>query len=294
MTTAKDLLDEASAKLHGYGTTADRITPLSANIGPTDTTFTVDFAFGQAVGVTPGVVEIDSELLYVTSVDSASGICTVANGFGRGYQNTTATSHTAGARVVSRPKFPRVWLFKKINEIIGSLYPQLYAVQRWTTTVTYPTNTYQLPTTAGTPINVLDVQWQHPIGDWIRVAGWDVDSYNATLRLGSGAMIGRPLRVEFAVEPTQFTSESDNFTVTGLPATCSDVLVYGIVAAAVPTLDISRAQLSSVEQSDRSRVVPPNVGLNLGRYYETKFADRVKNEAAALRRQYKPRVRRTF
>jgi hypothetical protein len=84
------------------------VTPLTANMGPTDTTFTVDFAFGQSVGITPGVVEIDSELLYVTNVDAATtGLVTLANGFGRGYNGTTAASHTAGAVVTSRPKFPR-------------------------------------------------------------------------------------------------------------------------------------------------------------------------------------------
>src|SRR5882757_10185436 len=111
MSTCADLISEASAQLHGWGSTQDRITPLSNTVTPSDVQFTVDFAFGQAVGITPGVVEIDSEQLYVTAVDASTGVCTLADGFGRGYNGTTPAAHTAGAKVISRPKFPRNWLF---------------------------------------------------------------------------------------------------------------------------------------------------------------------------------------
>jgi hypothetical protein len=161
--TCGDLMSEASAQLHGWGSTADRITTLTNTIGPTDTTFTVDATFGQAVGITPGVVEIDSEQLYVTNVDPATGIATLAPGVGRGYRGSTAVAHTAGSAVVSRPRFPRLWLFKQINEIIGGLYPQLFAVNTYTGVITSPSNQYTLPTV---PLDILDAEWQDPIGNW--------------------------------------------------------------------------------------------------------------------------------
>lgn len=291
MPTCKDLIDLANAELHGWGNTQDRITALTTSIGPGDTTFTVDAAFGQSVGITPGVVEIDSEQLYVTAVDATTGVCTLANGFGRGFGTTTAASHTAGAKIVSRPKFPRVWIFKEMNAVLGALYPQLYAVRTTTTTVTWPTNSYILP---GSPVQVLDVQWQDPIGNWLKVLSYNLDPFDHSFRLGSGALIGRPLRIVYAEEPTPFASEADDFTITGLPATSFDVLTKGVVARQVPGLDISRAQLSSVEQSDRSRVVPPNQGINAGKFLLAEYLDRLRNEAQALRRRYKPRVVRVF
>jgi hypothetical protein len=291
MATCKDLLDETSAMLHGGGATQDRVTPLTLSIGPTDTQFTVDFAFGQSVGITPGVVEIDAEQLYVTAVDPSTGVCTLANGFGRGYNSTTATSHTAGAKVISRPKFPRIWLFKQMNEIIGSLYPDLFVVKTFTSNVTYPSDSYALP---NVPMSVIDAQWQDPIGNWQRCQSYTVDPYDGAFRLGGGPMIGRPLRVLYAAQPVPFASEADDFSVTGLPASSEDCLILGTVAKQVPGLDISRAQLSSVEQSDRSRVVPPNAGVNAGKYVMAEFQDRVKNEAKSLRRQYRPRLVRTF
>lgn len=292
MPTCADLLDEVSAQLHGWGSTQDRITPLTGSIGPSDTTFTVDFTFGQAVGITPGVVEINSEQIYVTAVDSTNGTCTIANGFGRGYSGTTAASHTAGAKVISRPKFPRIWLFRQINSIIGSVYPELFAVNTYTTVVKFPSNTYTLPFV---PMGIVDAQWQDPIGNWQKCRSYTVDPFDGTFRLGGGALMGRPLRIMYATQPKPFTSESDDLVaVTGLPGTVADVLTLGVVAKQTPGLDISRAQLSSVEQSDRSRVVPPNAGINVGKYIMAEYLERLQNEARSLRKQFSPRLVRVF
>lgn len=292
MPTAKDLIDDVSAQLHGFGSTSDRVTPLTTSIGPSDSTFTVDFAFGQSVGIAPGVVEIDGEQLYITSVDSTTGVCTLANGFGRGYRGTTPAAHSAGAIVVSRPKFPRVNLLRQINHIIGAVYPDLFAVRTWTGVVTTPSDTYTISPKPGI---VLDVQWQDPVGNWQRCQSYSLDPYDSTLRVGSGAWVGRPLRVVYGTEPGQFVNESDDYAATtGLPSSCQDVLTIGAIARVLPGLDISRAQLSSVEQSDRSRVVPPNTGITVGRYMEAKFQERLANEALAIRRPYKARIRREF
>ncbi len=296
MPSCGDLISEAAAQLHGWGSTQDRVTPLTSNIGPTNTTFQVDFAFGQSVGISPGVVEIDSELLYVISVDSTNGTVTLASGFGRGYNGTTAASHTAGAKVISRPKFPRIWLFKQINEIIEAVYPQLFAVGTYTGSVSWPTDRYNLGSTIGTPMKVIDAEWQDPIGNWRSCQSYRLDPWDGTFVLGgSGIQPGRPLRVLFSAQPRAFTAETDDLiTQTGLTAGAADVLTLGVVAKQVPGLDISRAQLSSVEQSDRSRVVPPSAGVNAAKYLMAEYQERLATEAASLRKRYRSRVVRTF
>ena len=157
--------------------------------------------------------------------------------------------------------------------------------------MTYPSNQYTLPTR---PLDIIDAQWQDPLGNWQKARSYTIDPFDGTFRLGGGPMLGRPLRVLYSTEPTKFASESDNYTITGLPASATDVLTLGIVAKQVPGLDISRAQLSSVEQSDRSRVVPPSAGINAAKYLMAEFQDRLSNEARALRKQYKPRLVRKF
>ena len=290
MPTCGDLITECEAQLHGWGVTQDRVTPLSADIGATDLTFTVDFAFGQAVGIAPGVVQIDSELIYVVSIDSNTNIVTVARN-GRGWRGSTAASHSQGAPVTTRPKFPRVWLFKQINEIIGSVFPDLFAVGTYVGTVTWPTNRYNLGSTIGTPQRVIDAEWQDPVGNWRKCASFSIDPYDGTFVLGAGPMIGRPLRVIYACEPQQFTNETQDFvTQTGLPASAADVLTLGVVAKQVPGLDISRAQLSSTQQPDQTRAVPANAGVNAAKYLMAEFQDRLSNEAASLRKRYRARM----
>lgn len=289
------MIDSISAQLHGWGSTQDRVTSLTNSIGTTDTSFLVTAAFGQSEGISPGVVEIDSEQLYVISVDQNTGTVTLDPGFGRGYHHTTPATHAAGAAVISRPKFPRLNIFNVMNEVIGAVFPSLFRVQTYTTTVTYPQNTYTIPGNRVT--EVIDAQWQHPIGDWLKIPSFSVDPYDGTIRLGTvpGVALGRPLRFIYAVEPLLFGSESDDFVnVTGLPLTSADVITLGTCAKMVVGLDISRAQLTSVEQSDRSRVVPPNAGINVGKYLMAEYQDRLKNEAQSLRRYYQPRMTRRF
>lgn len=289
MPTCAQIIDETIAMLHGYGSTQDLVTPLTTGIGATDTSFTVDFTFGQSAGMTPGVVEIDSEQLYVTNVDQTSGTCQLARGFGRGFLGTTPAAHAAGALIKSQPRFPRIWVFDQVNDIINDVYPDLFVVNKFTTVVTWPNNTYTLPVTP--PGDILAVQWQDPLNRWQNVRSYQFDAYDGTFRLGGSAMIGRPLRILYTSHPSKFASETDDFAgVTGLPATSYDVLILGVASRQVPGLDISRAQGDTMEQSDRSRIVPPNAGINAGKFLFSMYQERLKNEARTLRNLYKPRL----
>ncbi len=291
MTTAADLVNLVSEELHGWGISQDRVTGLTNSILSTDFSFTVDAAFGPATGIQPGVVEIDSELLYVSNVDPTSLICTVAPGFGRGYLGTVAAGHTAGAKIVSRPKFPRSQIFAEINNVLGSVFPELFKVTTATLTVTYPVNSYVLP---GSAAGVLDVQWQDYVGNWHTVRAYELDMYDHSLKLAGGTPLGRPLRVTYMQEPAQFTTEGDNYTITGLPTSCLDVLTKGAASRMMIGVDVSRAQSSSVEQSARSRVVPPHAGMDAANYLRAEFAERLKSEAIGLRKLYPPRIVRRF
>jgi hypothetical protein len=292
MTTAGDIIDLIQQGLHGYGASQDRVTGLAADMSPTDMTFTVTDTFGQAVGISPGLVEIDSEQIYVKGVDQATGRCTIP-GFGRGMHATTPSAHSAGALITTRPAFPRAELLTSINDVIGAVYPDLFAVKDYTTVVHWPSNTYAIPNIPD-GAKVLDAQWQDPLGNWVKCNSYTLDPFDQTFRLGSGALIGRPLRIVYMCEPTLLTSEADDFALTGLPSSCSDVIRLGVIAAQASTLDIARAQIKSAEQSDRSKVVPPFAGEKASQYAEAMFQQRLQNEARALRIRYKTRMVRTF
>jgi hypothetical protein len=290
MTQAADLVTQVSRLLHGFGSAADRVTTLASSMDADDLTFTVTATSGTAVGISAGVIEIDSEQMYVSGVDNSSNTITLTS-FGRGYNGTTAVAHNAGAKITSRPKFPRSDIFQWLNEAVASLYPTLFAVGRNLTTVAWPTDTYSIPGTL--PASIIDCQWQDWLGQWRTVPSYSVDPYDNTLRLGDlygGMAAGQPLRVLYATQPTQFAAESDDFSVTGLPASCVDVLVMAVVARMIPGLDLSRQQNTSVEQSSRNKDVPANAGLTSSQFFIKFYEDRLAEEAASLRKQYKPRL----
>lgn len=255
----------------------------------TDLTFTVTDVSGQ-LGLTPGVVEIDSELLYVSSIDTNAKTATVAS-FGRGYGGTTATAHDSGAVVTSSPSWPRSDILNSLNQVIQSVYPMLFAVNTFTSTVKYPSDTYTL--TAGLPPieRILDVQWKDPLGDWQRCRAYTSDPYDGTFRLAAGPMIGRDLRLLYSSRPLVFADETTDFTATGLPESCQDLLVLGAVARLSQSMATARAQINSIEQSDRSKVVPTGQAINVAKLNLAEFENRLQMEAVALRKVYKPILR---
>jgi hypothetical protein len=235
-------------------------------------------------------VEIEAEQLFVTAIDPSTNTVTLANGFGRGFNSTAAAAHAAGAMIVSQPKFPRSTVLQQMNEVIGGLFPDLFAVSQFVTTTTYPQYTYTLPTPAS---RILNVRWQDPIQQWHEVLAFSLDDFDGvSVKVGSGPMPGRPLQILYATEPTFLASETDDFVaVTGLPVSCSDLLPLGVAMKLAPTFDISRAQLDSIEQSTRSTTVPPNTGLNISSYLMKQFTARLANERDSLRARYPARMR---
>lgn len=151
----------------------------------------------------------------------------------------------------------------------------------------YPSDSYILDPL---PERIIDMQWQDMFGNWQRVDGYYVDPYDSALRLRSYVLVGRPLRIVYVVRPTRFTIETDDYSVTGLPDTADDVLVLGTLARMTPGVDVSRAQLTSVEQSDRNKVVPNGAGVTAAKYLMAEYQMRLQQEATALRGRYRQRT----
>lgn len=290
MTTAGDIVSRTVTVMHGWSQAQDRVTPLTSDIGSADLTFTVDFPFGQANGITAGIVEIDSELLYVEAVDTTTGVCTLTKN-GRGWSGTTPAAHTAGTSVASRPLYPRAKVLDEVNGVLGQLHPTLYAVKLWTGVVTFPSNTYTLP---GRPSKLIDVQWKDPWGNWARARGFRFDAFDGSVRLNGAGMIGRPLRIVYAQPPDPFTSEADSMSVTGLEDEVQDVLVYGAAARLTVGLDVGRLENTSIASSDTSKVIQPGAAINVSKYLMAEYQQALAAQEQTLRAQYKPLLRKAW
>lgn len=292
--TAGDLIEDVLSEMQG-SLDEEQVTQLVGSIGPTDLSFNVSTARGVALGISPGVVEIDQELLYVSTVSGTTA--TVAF---RGFKRTTAASHSDGARVTSQPQFSRAKVLDAINQACQRVYPMVFAVRNYESTTTVPVITYDLPDDA---VRVVKAAWQLPDGTkrWVSVDRWKMSQGGGT-QFGDGLNgitvdvadvlpAGRPIQFLYAARPTALAAETDVFTTTtGLPASMRDVIKLGAVVDLLPSQELSRLQQSSVEQQNRSQLVAPSAALTSSRYLEQKFQQRLAEERRALLELYPPRI----
>lgn len=295
MSTFTDLVDSTLLDLYGFSTAQDSATALVSAIDTDDVTFSVT----DSTALSRGVIEIGSELMWVDSV--SAGVVTVAP-YGRGYRGTTAASHAAGSRVVSQPMIPRVKVQQAVNEAISGVYPDLWAVG--TTTFTYVAGTYSYALPAGAE-DVLSVTWQDAgvQSEWYPVRRYEVNPYADTTTFVSGVSItvrdnvvpGRTVRVTYRKQPSELVNDSDVFaTVTGLPASCEDLIRLGAATRLVPFLDIPHLSATSAEADFSGQQRPVGNTVNVSKWLLQNYQYRLAQEASRLQDQYPVRVRYTF
>lgn len=293
------MIDEVLDLLQG-ASTSEQATTLAATMGSADASFSVTNTRGVATGVSPGILEIDRELLYADTVNSNGTITVPA--WGRGYRSTIAANHLAGSRVTSQPTFPRQKIVNAINQTLTRIFPSVYAVNSLETVTTLPQITYILPATAQ---RVLSAKWLMPDGRgvWENVRRFRMSPGGGTLAGDTGrtvdiadAMIpGQPLQILYSTAPVPMLNDTDDFeTVTGLDISVEDVVTTGAAVAMLPAQELSRLQTSSVEQQNRSQLVAPSAALTSTRFLEQRFQTRLAEERKSLQDLHPPRITRSW
>ena len=108
---------------HLLGSAREEMNRLTAQIGATDITISVDF---DVAGMTRGTyIAIDDEVMYVWSSTQSPNEVTVQ----RGMQGTTAATHAAGTLIKVNPYFTRAAVRQALQDEIRSWPPQVYAVR---------------------------------------------------------------------------------------------------------------------------------------------------------------------
>lgn len=297
-TTYGNLVDEVLLNLSGYTLRQERTTHLTQNITASDLTLNL----GTTTNIGKGVVEIGEELIWLDSYDRVSSTATAAP-YGRGFQATDPTSHTAGTMVTIAPTFPRSAVKRAINEAIQSVYPTLYALG--TTTITYNAvqNTYQLPEEAQT---ILYVSWSTigPTKEWRPVKGWRQDSMANHTAFTSGNSItiydnlpaGRTIQIHYTKVPTSFNGSADTSvfeTVTGLQSSAKDVIIYGAAYRLASFLDAGRLNYSSAEADNADSKIQFGSGSSNSRFLLALYNQRLNEEKNKLRDLFPARVHYT-
>lgn len=278
MTTFAELVDQVSVALHSY-TTQEKLTWLSSSLTNSATSFSV--ADGEQVSL--GVIEVDDELMYVSSV--ATNTVTLAP-FGRGYRGSVAATHAANAKVTFDPHFPRVDVKRAITQIMAAVYPQLYQIKETTFTFAGAQATYELPAdTAG----VVKVQYQvtGPSGYWQTLTTWEFEP-NSELATGKALTLHeapeqqRTVKVVYRAPFGTLAADADTLDSVGFPESAIDVLIYGAAARLIRFLDVARLQMRTVENGARAEFVRSGDPSNIANQFYAMHVTRLQEERKKL------------
>ena len=295
MTLFSELIDETSLSLTGYTNRQDQATFLTSPMAATDLTFVV----ADGTVLTRGLVEIDEELIWVDSFDRTTNTATIPP-YGRGFRDTTATTHIAGARVNITPSFPRSVIRRNIQQAIDAVYPDLFATYYTTFTFQAAVTTYVLPDEA---IDILAVAWQTigPSKEWLPVRHYRVDrtanpvvwNSGKTLSIREGIIPGRQIMVTYTKKPTVLQQDNDDFAMTGLEDTCREVIVLGAAYRTAMYLDFGRVPALSAEAGAMTQSNPIGSAVNIGRSIQNLYQQRLQIEIRRLQVQFPPRTHYT-
>lgn len=298
MPTLSEMIDEVKTNLQGYTLRQDRITYL-ANAGGINSSAT-SATLGSTSNLAKGIIEIDDELVLVDSYNKTSSVVTIMPGFGRGYQHSTAAAHNQYAPVIISPSFPRVSIKQAINDTINAVYPKLWSPSSTTLTYNPAVTTYALPSEIQ---DVTTLSWQSvgPSKEWIPINVWRHDKMANTTAFPTGQTVsihdritpGRTIQVAYKKAPTVLTNTTDEFTtVTGLPASCRDVIILGAAYKMLSYVDAGRVNLTSAEADAADTKLPSAAGTNVSKYIFALYNQRLNEESTKLMNQYPSRPHR--
>jgi hypothetical protein len=293
MTTLNSLVDDIQLDLSGFTYRQDRVTYLLTSATSSD--FVLNVASTDNIG--KGIIEIDDEMMWVDSYDRQANTITIAP-FGRGYNGTTAAAHAANSKVTITPTYPRYAVKRAINDTIGAVYPKVFAVGSSAVSFLASRTTYPVPAEA---IQILSMAWQSvgPTKEWlpIRQWRWDPIAYASSFPTGRTVSIydnvlpGRTINIVYAHLPTIMTANADDFeTVTGLPSSMKDVVVYGAAWRLSSYVDPARISISSPAADELDVKRPYGTGTNVTKQLQALYMNRLEEESLKQKLQFPTRV----
>ena len=292
-TTLNNLIDDVQLDLAGFTYRQDRVTYTVEAVAIDD--LVIQVASTDNIG--KGIVEIDDEMMWVDSYDRQANTITIAP-FGRGYNATTAATHAVNTKVVITPTYPRIAVKRAINDTINSAYPKVFAVGTTTASFLASRTTYSVPAEA---IQILSMAWQSvgPTKEWLPIRQWRWDPIAYTVAFATGRTVsiydnvlpGRTINIVYSHMPTAMTAVGDDFeSVTGLPSTMRDVIIYGAAWRLSSYVDPARISISSPAADELDVKRPYGTGTNVTKQLQALYMQRLEDESLKQKIQFPTRV----
>lgn len=292
MTTFTQMVDDVRAYLRSYTRDQELSTHLTSAVNAS----ALQLDVGDASLVSRGRIEIDNELIWVDRVDRTNNTVTVAP-YGRGMDGTTAASHGINARIIVQPLYPKQMVKDTINQIIGGLGSQLYAVDTTTINAT-PTNVaYEVPAHTEKVLSVTH-DYDSVYGDVEYVRRWKFDPNSSTSSTGKGLFVYEPTATGQSLTVTYFRkpvllSDGDDFSDSLLPSTTYDVIVLGAAARLMATSSAYMSSTRAIEPAALDQRNDTQQVLQQSRYLFTLFQQRLEEEKTQLLNSFVTRAHYT-
>lgn len=280
-----DLVEEVLAALHGYTSSVEELTTLTAGLSATGLVLQYD----PVQTLDRGYVEVEDELIYLQSAVNGSAVIPP---WGRGQQGSAAAVHPAGVRVTAHPQFPRQRVGVAINETIRSLDTELYAVNSFLFSPNPAQTTYALPVNA-TGVLSCSQDTFGPSREWEPVVRWRVDLdadtavFNSpvTVTFPTGLRPGKQAKIVYTSALVEI-APGGMLVDSGLSEQARDIVVLGAQMRLLASQDYPRLQNTTVEQSQRDMIVPIMSAARIVSQLKLMYDDRVDREKQRLLRLY--------
>lgn len=303
MPTLSDLVQRTKQYMYGYTVAQQQFTYLTNPIGSGD----VAFAVNDPAQVSKGLIEVDggtqsAELMNVNVINRSSANITLLPN-GRGFNGTTAVSHLANASIENNPIFPQARVIEAVNAAIRSVYPQVFAVGVKKITKLSVVYQYAMPSDSEEVVSVFyDVigpsQINVPMINYQffgQSNSSDFGGVQQSIYLGQDVTPGRTVTVNYKKEPSELVNLTDDFaTVTGLPSTVQDVVIWRACANLTPALEGPRLILDQVEANERAAYAQPGMASKVAQYFETMANNRLMLESMKQYDRYPLQIRNSY
>jgi hypothetical protein len=288
MTTTAVVIDRTLRQL--LSGTVEARNKLTTTLTSSGTSVVVDYPLE---GLRSGqVCEIDSELMYIWATDVPTKTLTVQ----RGFNNSTAAAHTAGAVITINPRFPRAQILEAVNDELSDLSSPMHGLfQVKTLNIDYNGSDAMIDLTNVTSIiDLLTVSVRYMTDDYpiarkirlIRDLPTDDFPSGFALRFDQAVFPGR-LRVVYKAAYTAAATEATDINSgCGVQETVTDIVALGAQIRLMSPREVKRNFTESQGDTRRAEEVSMGAVANSITSLIRLRRDRIQAEAARLARAY--------
>lgn len=285
MSTLTQMIEDVRAYLRSYTRDQELSSYLTAELSASGLTMSV----GDSQVISRGRIEIDSELLWVQSVDRSNNAVTLAP-YGRGMDGTTPAIHALNSRIIVQPLYPKQMVKDIINQVITGIGGQLYGIDTVEITSNSSTVAYEVPAYTQRVLSIKS-GYDNLYGDSEYARRWKFDPTSSASSTGKMIYIydtlsdETPLDVTISRKPLTLT-DGQNFTASLLPETAYDVVVLGAAARLMSTAAAYMSSTRSVEAAQLDQKSDSASVLTQARFLQSLFLQRLEEEKFNLLDSY--------